>query len=1147
MSVSDGEFTDFEDIQITVTAAPPPPTGPYSLAYSLTSDRAGQLVLNGAIVEGNLYGRVLPETSDIDRIQFYLDGSNSSFKSESLAPYELNGGGSQARAYDTTDLSDGVHIIRTDVRLDNGDIISFDTQFTVANDAPPVNTAPTLNAIGNQSVQAGSSASINISSSDAENDTRTFSTTGLPSYANFTDNGNGTATLSINPQAANVGTANLRVSVSDGEFSDFEDIQINVTAAPPPTGDSLEITEFLASNKGTFVDGEDWIEIHNNGSTAVDLTGWCLTDDASDLSLWCFTSGNLASDSYLVVIADNPTVPQDLHAGLKLGKGGEYLALVKPDGSIATEFAPEFRQQYDDISYGFDANGDQKYFSTPTPGLPNGSGVAGFLSFNPDQLTLAVSSGTAMTQSVLTTLSEATEAYTLAVNDGDDGWLSASADVADDGVTPDNIGITADASGLTDGTYNGTITASAPDYADSVLNITFTVTDGGVQTGSLELTEFMASNTSTFEAGADWIEIHNNGSTEVDLSGWCLTDDATDLSQWCFTSGTLAVDDYLVVVADNPAIAQELHASFKLGAGGEYLALIKPDGSIATEYAPEYPAQTPDVSYGLNTNGDLRFFTTPTPGEANNEGVATLGSVLSLSHQRGFYDSAIQVSITSDTSVDSVRYTLDGSEPTESTGQVYSGTAINVDSTTILRVAAIASGVVMEKVTTHSYIFLDDVLDQADMDQGVVTDYNDQIISAMQAIPTMSVAADEVYGSNGFYDNADTEKKVSVEIIYPDVPENSHQANAGIETHSHSDRPKHSLRLNFRAVYGDAKFSSDLIENSPQNGDTADGKYDKIILRGGNNRCWCRGFNPDKTTYTIDQFYRDSQIAATGYGVRGTFVHLYLNGEYHGLYNAVERADKHFLSDYYGGTDEDWFSTNHGIVHDGSDPLNGDRTRYDYLTTTLVTKDMSVAANYAELQEYLDIDHFIDYLLVTWWAGTGDWPDNNWYAGSRNPSSPEGSTGLKFFAWDGEWSWDAPVDFSNPGNRAKIHPIFESDESVGNSNLGTPSPSNRYMIAQIWHAARQNSSFMDRVEVRANALLGTGGALSDSVAQDRWTALNDYVYEAVIGESARWGDEAGSTRTRDDDWQNQADKIFDLIDGNANVLLNQLRSEGYIP
>ncbi|MFK8067423.1 MAG: hypothetical protein AB8D52_04185, partial [Gammaproteobacteria bacterium] len=194
----------------------------YYLVHSLTSDRAGQLVLNGAIVEGNLYGRVLPETSDIDRIQFYLDGSNSSFKSESLAPYELNGGGSQARAYDTTDLSDGVHIIRTDVRLDNGDIISFDTQFTVANDAPPVNTAPVLNAIGNQNIQAGSSASINISSSDAQNDTRTFSTTGLPSYANFTDNGNGTATLSINPQAANVGTANLRVSVSDGEFSDFE-------------------------------------------------------------------------------------------------------------------------------------------------------------------------------------------------------------------------------------------------------------------------------------------------------------------------------------------------------------------------------------------------------------------------------------------------------------------------------------------------------------------------------------------------------------------------------------------------------------------------------------------------------------------------------------------------------------------------------------------------------------------------------------------------------------------------------------------------------------------------------------------------------------------------------------------------------------
>jgi len=50
----------------------------------------------------------------------------------------------------------------------------------------------------------------------------------------------------------------------------------------------------------------------------------------------------------------------------------------------------------------------------------------------------------------------------------------------------------------------------------------------------------------------------------------------------------------------------------------------------------------------------------------------------------------------------------------------------------------------------------------------------------------------------------------------------------------------------------------------------------------------------------------------TGGGSRGTFVHLYLNGVYWGVYNAVERPDEQFAAEYYGGNSDDWFYTNHG-------------------------------------------------------------------------------------------------------------------------------------------------------------------------------------------------------------------------------------------
>ncbi|MBK1883410.1 CotH kinase family protein [Luteolibacter pohnpeiensis] len=121
------------------------------------------------------------------------------------------------------------------------------------------------------------------------------------------------------------------------------------------------------------------------------------------------------------------------------------------------------------------------------------------------------------------------------------------------------------------------------------------------------ITEFMASNDNsiTDEDGdhSDWIEIHNPTTETINLNGWHLTDKADNLTKWTFPGTTLAPDGYLVVFASNKdrAVAgSELHTNFALSAGGEYLALVAPDGvSIATEFSPEYPSQSTDLSYGV--------------------------------------------------------------------------------------------------------------------------------------------------------------------------------------------------------------------------------------------------------------------------------------------------------------------------------------------------------------------------------------------------------------------------------------------------------------------------------------------------------------------------------------------------------------------
>jgi hypothetical protein len=122
------------------------------------------------------------------------------------------------------------------------------------------------------------------------------------------------------------------------------------------------------------------------------------------------------------------------------------------------------------------------------------------------------------------------------------------------------------------------------------------------------ISEFMASNHNSIsdEDGnhSDWIEIYNPDVTAVNMAGWSLTDLQSNLQKWTFPAVTIPAKGHLLVFAsgqDRKVVGQPLHTSFDLKASGEYLALVKPDGStITTEFAPVYPPQFEDISYGTS-------------------------------------------------------------------------------------------------------------------------------------------------------------------------------------------------------------------------------------------------------------------------------------------------------------------------------------------------------------------------------------------------------------------------------------------------------------------------------------------------------------------------------------------------------------------
>ena len=196
-------------------------------------------------------------------------------------------------------------------------------------------------------------------------------------------------------------------------------------------------------------------------------------------------------------------------------------------------------------------------------------------------------------------------------------------------------------------------------------------------TGAPLITEFLASNqTGILDEDLtrqDWIEIHNPDASPVNLGGYHLTDDAALPARWTFPSGVnLAPGAYLVVFAsgkDRAVAGQNLHTNFSLASGGEYLGLYAPGGMGAalSEYAPTYPAQSGDVSYGLLNpvaGSPTGFFTTPTPGAANNAASAPAGPVLFVPASKTFNQGAsFTVSLSTPSPTATIRYTINRGRP----------------------------------------------------------------------------------------------------------------------------------------------------------------------------------------------------------------------------------------------------------------------------------------------------------------------------------------------------------------------------------------------------------------------------------------------------------------------------------------------------
>jgi hypothetical protein len=130
--------------------------------------------------------------------------------------------------------------------------------------------------------------------------------------------------------------------------------------SPLSAASDVVINEIMASNSSTVTDGsgeyDDWIELYNKSNSAVDLTGYFLTDTPANLDKWEIPSGTIMQpNDYLIIWADEDSSQGPYHANFKLSGSGEQLYLINTSGILADSLS--WGQQVTDMGYARVPNG----------------------------------------------------------------------------------------------------------------------------------------------------------------------------------------------------------------------------------------------------------------------------------------------------------------------------------------------------------------------------------------------------------------------------------------------------------------------------------------------------------------------------------------------------------------------------------------------------------------------------------------------------------------------------------------------------------------------------------------------------------------------------------------------------------------------
>jgi len=665
----------------------------------------------------------------------------------------------------------------------------------------------------------------------------------------------------------------------------------------------IKINEVMSSNSSVLMDEDgdypDWIELYNPDDAALNLDGYSLTDNIDDPRKWIFPEIVIEPKKYLITFASGKDRKDCIPC---------WNAVITA-GDIWRYFIGNSEPPADWMSLAFN---DQGWLEGPTG-----------IGYGDDDDATAVPAGTMsiyLRKSFILTDPSIIQDAILHV-DYDDGFIAYlnGTEVARANISIENP------------TYN---------------QATDTYTEPKICNGQPPDGFPLGSALALFHNGTNVlaIQLHNSGSTSSDLTiiPFLTLGFQSEPAAYRQPSDTLEI------------VPVRLHTNFKIDAQGEQIVLFDEFGINCDSI--NLPAIPRDISLGRYPDGGAEWFyyEQPTPGTMNqNNGSSHCGSVVTFSPPGGFYDTAIQVTISTDSPTAKIYYTLDGALPNESSA-IYSE-PILINNPKTIRANCLQPGALVSPTVTHTYI----IGQQHDLtviclavDPPDLWDWN----TGIYVLGPNASTETPNYGANFWQD---WEKPVHVEFFEPNG-NSGFDLDAGLKIYGgwSRARPQKPLALFARSKYGYGEIDYQIFPDLPID------QFEAFVLRtSGNDR-----------EYTL---FRDALMQNL---VKGTHIDIqsyrpaviYLNGEYWGIQNIREKINEHYIASH-SEVDPD----NIDLLENRNGVICGNAQDYDALFTFIENHDLAIAANYAHVTTKIDIENFLDYQIAQIYFNNTDWPGNN--------------------------------------------------------------------------------------------------------------------------------------------------------------------------